>query len=275
MRIHQRHKAFTLVELLVVIGIIGVLMAILLPSLRSARLKGQQVVCQSNLKQLFLQMQMYCNVNKGYMFPVGPPVAPSRYASTLGTQKMPHERWPVILFQIKVGELAYENNESKYQSSNPNSSSDPVAVEAFMKAYDATPFTPKVLLCPSDLDPYEAHSYVVNQELVQNDNPVRFAGGNRGGRSSSEIIVAGEKRRLVRDYHMERAANTRTDNKPITDFYGTVYASDFDRVVEPYRHGLSYGSNYLFLDGHVATQLPEMSKTQVDPSDVPHSTNTD
>jgi len=47
-------KGFTLIKLLVVISIIALLMAILIPMLRSARELGQRAVCLSNLKQLTL-----------------------------------------------------------------------------------------------------------------------------------------------------------------------------------------------------------------------------
>src|SRR5437762_1992254 len=51
-RASQARRAFTLVELLVVVGIIVLLVAILLPTLHNARIASQDAVCLSNLRQI-------------------------------------------------------------------------------------------------------------------------------------------------------------------------------------------------------------------------------
>ena len=61
-----RQAAFTLVELLVVIGIIALLIAILMPSLSRARQQSQRIACMSNMRQLGMATMQYTTENKGW-----------------------------------------------------------------------------------------------------------------------------------------------------------------------------------------------------------------
>jgi prepilin-type processing-associated H-X9-DG protein/prepilin-type N-terminal cleavage/methylation domain-containing protein len=66
-----KRAAFTLVELLVVVAIIGVLVALLLPALQSARAAGRRAQCASNMRQIGLAIHQFADVHDGsfpYMY---------------------------------------------------------------------------------------------------------------------------------------------------------------------------------------------------------------
>ncbi len=64
-----RHAAFTLLELLVAIGISSILLALLLPAVQSLRESSRVAHCQSNLKQLALASHQYESTHR--TFPSG------------------------------------------------------------------------------------------------------------------------------------------------------------------------------------------------------------
>jgi len=65
-----KRRAFTLVELLVVISIIALLMAILMPSLAKVKKQAMEVVCKNNLRQLAMGMSFYAGENNDLMMPI-------------------------------------------------------------------------------------------------------------------------------------------------------------------------------------------------------------
>jgi prepilin-type N-terminal cleavage/methylation domain-containing protein/prepilin-type processing-associated H-X9-DG protein len=66
LRSHRRRPGFSLIEILVVIAIIGVLMALLLPAVQSAREASRRLTCVSNMKQLALATSNYQDAQGGY-----------------------------------------------------------------------------------------------------------------------------------------------------------------------------------------------------------------
>lgn len=62
-----RHGGFSLIELLVVIGVIGVLIALLMPALRVARESANRTKCAAQLRQIGYAFNLYCNANQGWL----------------------------------------------------------------------------------------------------------------------------------------------------------------------------------------------------------------
>jgi prepilin-type N-terminal cleavage/methylation domain-containing protein/prepilin-type processing-associated H-X9-DG protein len=75
----SRRGGFTLVELLVVIGIIAILISIILPSLSKARAAAARTACQSNLRQLVIATHMFAQEHGGCI--------PQAYNNGSGTMK--------------------------------------------------------------------------------------------------------------------------------------------------------------------------------------------
>jgi prepilin-type N-terminal cleavage/methylation domain-containing protein len=113
-------RAFTLVELLVVIGIIALLVSILMPALSKARAQAQRVVCASNIRQLAIAATIYVKDNNGWL---------------------PY----VCAGNIPIDQPGWLYTRGKLSS--PRKAED-VASSALYKVLR----TPKVFRCPADVD---------------------------------------------------------------------------------------------------------------------------
>jgi prepilin-type N-terminal cleavage/methylation domain-containing protein len=128
-------RAFTLIELLVVIAILAILAALLLPSLASAREKGWQAACLSNLRQMGLAIHAYASDNDGKI-PYGPKAPPFTSPFDL----YPSTGAPTSLISLGNGA--------------------PVGLGLLLKEHLCN--QPKVLFCPSSDQPMDATAQLAN-----------------------------------------------------------------------------------------------------------------
>jgi prepilin-type N-terminal cleavage/methylation domain-containing protein len=232
-----KRLGFTLVELLVVIGIIALLISMLMPALTRVRAQANSLKCKAQMRDVGMQLRIYSEQYKGVLFPLGAEYLDPKTGEwewqTLGYEPtMPDlgrsKRWPVPAYDIQDEWTAGTYDKTK-------------AITDLIVTTN-----PAVLICPGDVDPVENHTYILNKYLaISTVKSIRLGGTvrdiNGAGRSDSEVVLMGEKRNGQPDYYMEAQP-----------------ASEFDRVVEPYKHGLKLGSNYLYLDSHVDTVAPQI-----------------
>jgi prepilin-type processing-associated H-X9-DG protein len=209
----RRMAAFTLVELLVVVGIIALLASLLLPALRRARESANRAVCGSNLRQMGFAFVAYTNDNRGW-FP---------FHAEIGRPRS--EDW-----------IWWQANRDVKRS----------AIARYLGSFDT-----KVLHCPSD-DPVNhtrhigdvyLYSYTMNMHLTSdatrdpvNLKPIQFLAVNRAG---GVILLAEEDERSLDDgnFNPDLVAN------PLENFLATRHDRQFQ--------DLDARGNVCFVDGHI------------------------
>lgn len=183
-RDHHR-SAFTLIEVIVVIGIVMILIGLLFPTLHSARAASKSIACQSNMRQIGVAMAAYAAENAGWLFPPD--------AGNYNTLAPVGQRWFQFVLHTKPP-------------------ADPTST-------DMRDWTPQVMICPSDDEnPAEYHSYIVNGHLVE--KKVRYFSKNFGGNATNtDVVVMGEKVTTANDYYVETNAQGTSDYEGLVELH--------------------------------------------------------
>ncbi|HEV8604891.1 MAG TPA: type II secretion system protein [Tepidisphaeraceae bacterium] len=248
----QSKSAFTLVELLVVIGIIAILIAVLLPALNKARDQANTIRCLANLRQIGQAAVMYAQDNKGQTVPAG-------YRDRgAGPYPLGPESWATILVFRKYLPLP---------SPPPRTLTDPITSAE------------SVFRCPMGIDDQTANNTASSSSIPATRydpvgrRPIRtksdiggwyidlwygINGSTSGNLSEWEAVPW---RRIPRDgvdsdTRLEKLSSMRRSSDLVFIFDGifmNINSTNPNRISA--RHGKFTQTNLLFADGHAATFL--------------------
>lgn len=221
---------FTLVELLVVIGIIALLIAILLPALRKARLQAQTVACASNLRQIGIGLKLYSADWKDVLVPIDHPIRPAPFPLT-----------PVTAWFWDL---------NKYFKLPEVDAGNVVAVSRLTEG------NVRLFNCPSQKDEFifqgtgvQYGMNIFNSTLVQGRTYVNLYKWTRMPRKSELIYVVDSMDSGGRDDpRLVYPAGFRENLLPSYFIYSRAWGMPFDLPASD-RH--SNGSNILYFDNSV------------------------
>jgi prepilin-type N-terminal cleavage/methylation domain-containing protein len=194
----MNRKAFTLVELLVVISIIGLLVVMLLPAVQSARESGRRAQCQNNLKQLGIALSAYHSTNRNFPAAMTMPVSTTSPENPTTTYKW-GPNW-VISILPNLDEQALYSSFNPLSLSNINSTSflpisgpDPTNQNPTARATQV-----KVMLCPSDIHNRTAYN-PPSDRATEGPN---WARGNYGANGSIQVLGTNPNGAISNDWTM-------------------------------------------------------------------------
>jgi prepilin-type N-terminal cleavage/methylation domain-containing protein len=223
-------NAFTLVELLVVIGIIALLISILLPSLNQARENAKATQCLNNIRQVGLAFMMYANDNKGYL--------PNRTASRSARLSSDWVFW-------QTGRDINESNVVRYMNNGAGVGKAP-------------------LRCPTDN--WEGHqlngnaaadgpyfySYAVSTRIMNNDPNNKHLNLGRVKNPTRKVLIVEEDERTIDDGHWVGDAGIGATNGSVANYLAIRHDR---RRISPdtntnWARNLDRRGNVVYLDFH-------------------------
>jgi len=241
MKRQSLQTGFTLVELLVVIGIIALLISILLPALNSAKERANRVKCASNLKQIGTGLMLYNNDNKTYPRAIYVP----------GTG-------------LTAGAFAPSTNADPFNTANQHN----VGVALFLLCRTVD-LTTQVFICPSTSDDNDPSTVAVGLRAnfsasnnlsyaISNPYPKSGAGVTDGYKWSANVAadwaIGGDR------------CNTGSANIANPGLASITYGAtaDLQRKANSRNHD-GDGQNVLYNDGHVDWKTTIWAGSQNDP----------
>jgi len=256
-------RAFTLVELLVVIGIIALLISILLPSLSRARQSANQLACLSNLRSIGNAIQLYANQYRDSL-PIG--AFDGNLNGNTGDPRLPSGTdFQSLLQDIMTGSGAQYKDQDVVKSSRhvfqcPDAQEYPgnsamLGAQAGTLHYTSHPrLMGNIDQWNSDANAWGMPPYRKAQIREASDIVLMWDGqqiaSDNGIVSAEGYALDGY--RLFWD-HMCLRGNPATDLNTSVDGGTNTDAADWGGAGNiRWRHSSNHSANFLFVDGHAA-----------------------
>lgn len=242
-------RAFTLVELLVVIGIIALLVAILLPVLGRARAAARRAQCLSTLRQIGIVNQMYANEFNNWNLP-------SRWGWSASNPPWPPNNPPPLPASGPARSWANVTTLSRGLSAAQDNGRYPLAV--------ICPDAPLAVSNGNDRIGYAITlSYGMNTTQLPG-LPVRLAPHYFNAWKRNEVLSPAEKIHFVDAIgSVSNSGKLNSTMKYFLPGWGEIYEAPDHSNIVCYRH--NRGANVLYYDAH-AQWAPE-SDLRYDPAD--------